>query len=461
MTPLVPLALFGWIPAILLMFAKLQAHRAAIAGFLLAWMFLPWHIYELSGLPNYTRVSATCMGMMLGIFLFDQEALRRLRFRLVDIPAIGLCVVPFFTSVANGLGAYDGLSAFLDKALLWGIPWLVGRLYLSHPDHMRDMVFGIFLGGLVYVPLVIFEFIMSPRLHRIVYGFHAHSFAQAKRGDGYRPVVFMNHGLMTAMWLMSATFCGVVMTAGGYFKSRFPRQAPLLYGGTALLFLITAVNRSVGAFFLLIFAIGIFMAVRILRQRWPLLITILLAVLYMVTRGTGTWDAENLIEQAERVAGPDRAGSLEFRINMETMLAERAMERPWLGWGRWRRSFVKDEDGNNISVPDGLWILAFGQEGLLGVAFLTLTLSIPIVVFLRRFPPRTWHQPEIAALTALPILLGIYLIDNLLNNMFNPAFLLVAGGLAGATVGQTAATTTAQDAPVPLNALQPARTRAL
>ena len=458
MTLMVPIALFGWIPVILLLFKKLQPHRAVIAGFLLAWMFLPWHVYEITGVPNYSRVSATCLGVLLGIFIFDRPTLRNFRFSIVDLPVIGLCVVPFFTALSNDLGTHDGISAMMDKALLWGVPWMVGRLYISTPAHMRDMVFGIFLGGLIYVPFVIFEFIMSPRLHRMVYGFHAHSFAQAKRGDGYRPVVFMNHGLMTAMWLMSATFCGVVMTLGGYFKTRFPRQQVLLYGGTAILLVTTAVNRSVGAFFLLFFAIAIFLAVRVLRQGWPLLITIVIAVLYMVSRGTGAWDAQNLIARAESASDAERAGSLEFRINMETILIERAMERPWLGWGRWRRSFVTDDEGRIISVPDGLWVLALGQEGILGVTFMTLTLSIPIVIFLRRFPPKTWSQPDITPLTALPIMLGIYLVDNLLNNMFNPAFLLAAGGLAG---GAAAVAVHESEPATDVNMLQPAKTRAL
>ncbi len=461
MTPLVPLALFGWIPLILLMFARMKPNRAAIAGFLLAWMFLPWHVYVFTGIPNYSRTSATCLGVLFGILIFDGAALKRFRFMPVDLPVLGLCVVPFFTSVSNGLGAYDGLSALLDKTLLWGVPWFIGRLYLSKPEHMRDMVFGIFMGGLIYIPFVVYEFIMSPRLHRIVYGFHAHSFAQAKRGTGYRPVVFMQHGLMTAMWLMSATFCGVVMSAGGYFRTRFPPYRLLFHGCTAVLLTTTVLNRSAGAFFLLFLAIAIFFAVRVLRQRWPLLITIAIAVLYMTTRGTGVWDGRNLIQGAAQVADAERAGSLEFRINMETILIERAMERPLLGWGRWRRSFVRDDNDNIVSVPDGLWVLALGQEGILGVIFMTLTLSVPIIVFLRRFPPSTWNRPDIAPLTALPVLLGIYLVDNLLNNMFNPAFLLAAGGLAGAAPDVSDSIADAPDLPPNEGTPRPAKTRAL
>lgn len=461
MTPMVPIALFGWIPVILLLFAKMKAHRAAVAGFLLAWMFLPWHTYVITGIPNYNRISATCLGVLLGILLFDRPVLKQFRFRAIDLPVLGLCVVPFFTSLSNDLGAHDGQSAMLYKIMTWGIPWFVGRLYLTRPANMRDMMLGIFLGGLLYIPFVMYEFIMSPRLHRLVYGFHAHSFAQAKRGGGYRPVVFMEHGLMTAMWLMSATFCGLVMTFSGYFKNQFPRYKTLLYGGTTVLFITTVFNRSAGAFFMLFFASGLFMVSRLLKQRWPLMLPIIIAVLYMFTRGTGLWDGQNLIDQANRFSDAERAGSLAFRINMETILIERAMERPLLGWGRWRRSFVRDEDGNIISVPDGLWVLALGQEGILGVVFMTLTLSLPILIALRRFPPAAWQDPQIVILTALPILLGVYLMDNLLNNMFNPAFLLAAGGLAGGAAKVWTPTFDAAEAPADMRLPASNRTRAL
>ena len=236
---------------------------------------------------------------------------------------------------------------------------------------------------------------------------------------------------MTAMWMTSASFCGLVLAFSGYFRKRFPRRLIFFPYVLGVLLVITVLCKSSGALFLLIMATGVFFSVRILR--WPLLLLVLLALplLYMVTRGTGSWDAQNLIAISAKAANQERAGSLEYRINNENILIDKAIIRPWLGWGRWRRSYVRDENGEMASVPDGLWILVFGQEGLLGLTFLTATLSLPILLFMGRYPPSTWRQPEIAALTALPILLGIFMIDNLFNNMFNPAFLLVSGGLAG------------------------------
>ena len=147
MSVMVPIAMFGWIPLALGLFARLRAHRAAVAGFLLAWMFLPQSVYALPGLPDYSKVSAACLGILLGGMIFDFASFKAFRFSVVDIPIAALCIVPFFTSISNGLGAYDGISALLDKVLLWGIPWGIGRIYLGTAEQLREMVLAIFLAG--------------------------------------------------------------------------------------------------------------------------------------------------------------------------------------------------------------------------------------------------------------------------------------------------------------------------
>ena len=84
-----------------------------------------------------------------------------------------------------------------------------------------------------------------------------------------------------------------------------------------------------------------------------------------------------------------------------------------------------------VSVPDGLWVLAFGQNGLFGLTCLTMTLLLPQLLFLRRYPASRWAEPAVAALVPLSMMLGMFMIDNLFNDMFNPVMLLSAGGLTG------------------------------
>ena len=427
--------MFGWLPVILGLFAKLRAHRAAIAGFLLAWMFLPQYAFPMPGLPDYSKISAASLGVLLGTALFSPKSFGEFRFRAVDLPMLGWCILPFFTALSNGLGAYEGISASLDKGFLWGIPWLIGRMYFGRPEQLRDLALGMFIGGLVYMPFCLYEVVMSPRLHRIVYGFHPHSFGQARRGGGWRPVVFMEHGLMVGMWMATATLCGLTLLAGGGLRRMSAAARRWLWPLWVALLATTILCKSTGALFLLLLGMGIFFGARVLRTRWPFLLLLALPVLYMGLRGTGAWSAQGLIDLSAKVASGERAGSLGYRIHNENILVEKALVRPWLGWGRFRRSYVTDENGELASVPDGFWILAFGRDGVLGLAVVTLALIWPCLRFLRLYPPKEWRRPEVAAMVGLPLVLGLFMIDNLFNNMFNPAMVLAAGGLAGLSAG--------------------------
>src|SRR5204863_66271 len=66
------------------------------------------------------------------------------------------------------------------------------------------------VGGLIYSVLILWEVRMSPQLHATVYGASPRQadFAQAIRWGGYRPIVFMPHGLAVALFI-----CNTVMAA--------------------------------------------------------------------------------------------------------------------------------------------------------------------------------------------------------------------------------------------------------
>ena len=59
MTFLVPIALFGVLPGVFLLFAVLAPRRAVMAAYLASWLFLPMAGYSIPGLPDYTKTSAT------------------------------------------------------------------------------------------------------------------------------------------------------------------------------------------------------------------------------------------------------------------------------------------------------------------------------------------------------------------------------------------------------------------
>ena len=422
------IVMIAWIPLVIGLFAVMPARRAVIASFLCAWLFLPMIGYDLPGLPDYTKMSATCVGVLLGVALFDGARLLSFRARLIDLPMAAWCLCPFASAISNGLGAYEGISAVLANAITWGLPYLIGRLYFSDQAGLRELAIGIFIGGLIYVPLCLFEIRMSPKLHQMVYGFHQHSFGQTLRFGGWRPTVFMQHGLMVGMWMAAAALIGLWLWMTGAVKRLWNIPISWLVLG---LLATTVACKSTGAVALLVIGAAALLAAGKLKTLLPVLCLLAVPPAYMALRASGAWTGESAVALVSDAVGADRAQSLDTRFRNETMLADKALRRPVFGWGRFGRSRVYDRTGEDISVTDGLWIITLGESGLAGLAAFTAIFLVPPVVLLRRVPARRWGSAAGAPIVAFCMLAIIYTIDNLLNGMVNPIFTLAVGGLSG------------------------------
>ena len=209
MNSLVPIVMFGSIPVFFALFAFLPKRRAAVISFIGAWLFLPVFTYEFEGYPDLSKLFITCFGVLLAVILFDFKKIRTFRPHWIDVPMLVWCFVPVASSVSNGLGIYDGLSEAFQQTIQWGVPYFIGRLYFSDWEGAKELALGFIWGGLIYYPLLAFEIRLSPQLHNIVYGFHQHAFHQTYRFGGWRPMVFMQHGLMLAFWMMTVALIAV------------------------------------------------------------------------------------------------------------------------------------------------------------------------------------------------------------------------------------------------------------
>ncbi len=438
MTPLVPLSIFSLIPLIIVLFDKFpkQPRIAVIIGFLYAFMYLPYYGYGIPLFPEFNKINTACYGVLIATYMKHPEVFQRFKFSIVDVPVVVWCVVPLFTSISNGLGIYDGMVTFLGASMTWGAPYFLGRLYITSRQAVEDLLMGFFIGALLYVPLCLYEVAMSPQLHKQVYGFHPHDdFSQSKRGGGWRPQVFMNHGLMNGMWMASGTLAGVSLFLGGALKRRLPgalkAAAPFLVlglmGNMVLL-------KSMGALMLMMAGIGMLVATKVVRMTLPLFILLLFPLWYVTVRSTGYWKGQDLLDFLGTIADPARIGSLSYRMYNETNLSEHAWTRPLLGWGGWDRSFIFDEEGNATSVPDGMWILAFGKTGYIGLYSLFLTFLLGPLLFLFKYPAKTWKDKQTFAIASAPIIVTLFAIDSLLNDMFNPIMPLLIGGLVAVAV---------------------------
>lgn len=428
MTVLVPIAMFGWIPVILLLFTVLSPRRAVITAFLGAWLFLPIVGYEIRGLPDYTKMSATTVGVLLAALLFDTDRLTRFKPRWVDLPIAIWCFVPFCSSISNGLGPYDGFSAVLERTVTWGLPYFIGRCYFKTLADLRDLAVGIVIGGVVYIPLCLFEIRMSPQLHTLVYGFHQHSWLQTYRFGGWRPTVFMQHGLMVGMWMGVTLMLGLWLWRTGVMK----RLGAVPMGWIVLAHAVTFVLcKSLGAIAIVGLGIVVLAAAAWRKSAVPVVALMLIAPVYLGLRTVGGWDGAALLDAARRF-DTAHVESLKMRLDFEAILSRHAERQPIFGWGGWGRNRPDAQTGET-TITDSLWIIAFGVNGYVGLAAMIAMLLAPAVVLLRRVPPRLWTDPRFAPAVGLTVIVLLYLCDNMFNAMVNPIFMLTAGALGALT----------------------------
>ena len=427
-TTLVAVTLFGWPFILAALYLMLPAQRACIVAFLFAWLFLPIAEYEFRGFPEYNKMTATCVGTFIATLVFDPNRIVSFRPRWVDLSCLILCFCPVASSLSNGLGLYDGLSESLRLVIRWGLPYYLGRIYFNDLRGMRELAIGIFIGGIIYVPLCWFELRFSPQLHRYVYGYHQHGFVQTIRYGGYRPMVFLQHGLMVGMWMTTASLIGVALWATGSLRSF--RGVPLIVFVIAVA--ITAILcKSTASIVLLLAGLGAMAATRYLRNSIPLIAIASVYVLFVALRASGVWSGYEMVSIAGNVFGSERARSLNVRVVNENALVGRAGQRALFGWGGWGRSRITDSMGRDVSVTDSQWVIRYGTNGILGLAAAAGVILFPIFLLPRRIPPGLWSHPSVVAVPVLAFVLALWMIDNTMNDMFNPIYVLIAGGLAG------------------------------
>lgn len=442
-SPLVPLVMFGWLPLVVIAFTLMPPRRAVIGSFVLGWLLLPNYSYVFPGIPNYTKESASLLGVLLGVAIFDPTRIFQFRLRMVDLPMVLWCLAPIPSSLTVGTGLYDGLSATFAQVVVWGLPYFVGRMYFSDLRTLKELAVGVVLGGLLYVPLCLYEIRFSPQLHTIFYGFHQHSFAQTFRGGGWRPVVFLEHGLMVGMWMSTSA-----LIAYGLWRFRtVTRLGPVAMGTIVLVLTFTMVLvKSLGALLLLVVGILLIELVRSRRAGWPLLhVLVVLPIAYLMSQLLGLWDPSSVAEMF-RSYSEDRYGSLQFRFDQERLLLAKAWERPLFGWTPWTFQSVQDQSGEVIQVvTDSLWIIVFATRGLFGLITVYAVMLLPVVLGSRRILIRQLRDPRVAPAVVLGLVLGLYAVDHLVNAMINPIYMLLAGGLGTLVVSRSTLATDHSD----------------
>jgi hypothetical protein len=439
MTPQARLALIIWFPIVLYFFEKYPPRTAMIISFIGGTLFLPQRTtIALPFFPDYEGMNATCYVILIGIITKDAGRFSLLKPSWIDIPMVIWCLCPYQSSVTNDLGAYDGIVSTLDQIMMWGCPYILGRIYLNKLDGFRELAINIVKGGLLYVPLCWYEGVMSPQLHLQIYGIYAHSsgISQAYRLGGWRPNVFMQHGLKVALFMMTVALVVLWLQQAKVTKKIW--NQPL----NILVLVLTATFfwcRSTGTYAYFATGVAILFSAKFFRTSLLLLMLIFEQANLLYTKVEGTFDAEAALEKMRKYAEEDRVGSMEFRYKMEEILGEKAREKPLYGWGGYDRNNIYEEtyDGEmkKITVTDSSWIIHFGIRGYVGVYSWAASILLPVLGFiLLGYPGRQWFNPKVAPTAVLAVCVFLFFKDSLINDMFISLFPLICGGLSSIAI---------------------------
>lgn len=426
-----------WPVVTMMLFILLPGYRALIWSVLGAYLLLPVNTsFEIPGVPTLDKTTISNLSILLCCLLFVREKwLGALKDPTLVVLAVTFILSPFFTAFFNpepliyadrfipAMTMYDALAQAAINVITL-IPFIAAYGLINSEQRRWHVIAILVMAALAYSVLMLIEVRLSPQLHRMIYGFFPHSFGQQMRAGGFRPVVFLGHGLLVAI------FCAMAATAAiARWREASGRQRPraaliALYFGVLLV-----LCKSVGAMILAAVFVPLVAFLRARRVAMIAAAACIMMLLYPAIRTAGLVPTVTISELTGSFSA-DRQGSLGVRLINEDQLLQRAAEKPIFGWGSWGRSRIySPEDGKDLSITDGAWIIILGTWGWVGYLSMFGLLCLGCGRLLRRRKNREFISLVSAALW---IILTLNLLDSIPNASVRPITWLLAGAcLAG------------------------------
>ncbi|WP_299411833.1 hypothetical protein [uncultured Sulfitobacter sp.] len=447
--PIAYLMLLSWPFVCLVLFRTQSVERAIVWSILGGYLLLPpLAEFNLPLVPSMDKVSIPNVSV-LAILIFATAHKVRLwpegRIARVLVVLLVFSAIPtvltnrepilfevlrdadpilFLVDALPGQSIRD-IGSVLIGQMLTVVPFLIARQFLSSETGLREMLLALMAGAIAYSIPSLIEIRFSPQMNVWVYGFFQHSFEQTMRAGGYRPIVFLPHGLWLALFVCTAAMAAAALAR---VTSRLDRWKAVLWTLYLVAFLLACKSAASIAYGLLLVPIVYFAP-----RRWMVLLATLfalVAVTYPMLRNLDLVPTDAIVAKVAEV-NPHRAQSLGYRFNNEAQLLDRAAEKPAFGWSGWGRSLVRDaEDGEILTIPDGRWIIVFGSFGWLGYIAEFGLLALPLLL-LGAYVIRNRKAELSPYIGAVALILGITLMDMLLNATLTPFTWLTAGAVLG------------------------------
>ncbi|KIN61604.1 putative membrane protein [Sulfitobacter noctilucae] len=438
-----------WPVVCLVLFRTQKVERALIWSILGGYLFLPpLTEFNLPLVPGMDKITIPNLSVLL-IMLFAMKERVQLwpQSRVAQVLVMGLILSPILTVLTNGdpinfevLRNAEPIIFLVDQLpgqsvrdigsvvisqILTIVPFLLARQLLSTEDGLREILLAFMVGALIYSVPSLIEIRLSPQMNVWIYGFFQHSFEQMMRAGGFRPIVFLPHGLWLALFVCIGLMSAAALTRVTPALGRWKMVLLTLY-----LAVLLVLCKSLAS---LAYGLALTPLILFIPARWQIRVAVafaFVAVTYPMLRGLQLVPLDAILAQAEAISAA-RAESLGYRFNNEEQLLARAAEKPLFGWSGWGRSLVRDpETAQILTVPDGRWIIIFGTFGWAGYICEFGLLALPLILMWRSLS-REAQVPVNPYAAPLCLILGITLMDMLLNATLTPLTWLTAGAILG------------------------------
>ncbi len=459
------LMLAMWPLVCLVLFLKLPMGRAFLWSMFGAYLLLPPHpaSFDFPLLPPFNKLTLTNLSVFVIVWalsdkkmklLPEGKLIRVLIFVFVFSPIATVLVngdpVMFVTGGLRGLWPRDSVALVITQAIIL-LPFLLARQLLAEKGSQRDLLIVLCVSGLLYSLPMLAEVRLSPQLNLWIYGYFQHIFEQSIRAGGYRPIVFLYHGIWVAFFAMTSVVATIALWRGERSKHSLLYLLAALY-----LIVVLLLCKTMAPIIYLVLLVPLVAFFPVLLQVRVAAVLVILALSYPTLKGVHLVPTEAMLQQVEAVSS-ERSMSLRIRFENEELLLARANEKPLFGWGSWGRNQLHNAiDGTITTISDGRWIITMGVFGWFGFFAEFGLLSLPIFLIwyqflnssrgekkprnktqritipLRRVTTRIVPVKQLSPYVGvLSLLLAVNLVDLLPNATLTSLTWLVAGALLG------------------------------
>lgn len=400
---------------------------ATFISVFIGFLILPVGVYlDIPLFPNFDKNLSSLVGVLLGLIFIKKKSFNWfgdngfVRYSILSI--ILLTLVNYFFNTQPlfngeywvvGITIHEAFVACLRNYL--AISFLVVAINVVKSENdVIQLHKMIVIALLAYLPLIIIELLISPQIHNFVYGFHPHSFNQQIRNGGFRPTVFIGHGLLTANVYLGGFISLLILYK---FKKFFISQ-PINLTLIIIFFILLILLKSATALLLAILAFITLCFLSFNLRRYTLKCIVFFSVLYPFLVSMDLIPLDSIYILFAQLFPQERLDSLFFRFFNEKLFLEYLNNYVFIGYGGMGRAMIPG------AIVDGTWLVWTMRYG---VIFWFIHVVLYSHYMFVKYNPNTSFQKVIIVFSVLPI---IILIDQIPNSSWSaPWSWLYAGAL--------------------------------